>query len=492
MYEEGTMPNISNYYPSCLPATSFNFPLIKSGGVLQNKIHQVWEATQAPVPMIVQGGLAVASFLLQNLIDVEKPNGQIVPPNQYFVAAAESGERKTTVDNQFFAEIDELESELDQKFAEEVRDYELALTIWKARKNGLLKVVARNGSPVAIEELYEHEQFKPDHPIRAGIRTLSDVTPAAAMALFDREAIQSTILRSSEGEEILSGHAAQKLSLWNSLWSGDAVRVDRKTSTSCVVRPRTTLYVQAQPSVLQRFVSKGGENARGIGFFARTHITFPATTQGMRPVKEIIKIPNDEYGAWVKELFQHNVEVANTSNSERIIVRFDNDAKGRWFVLANAIEREICPGGRFAGFGDHASKLADNIARMAVLLHCAEFGIKGELSLRTLDDATALCFWFSNEFIRLFQAPSEEQRDYLSLQNWLNQKRAEGYRYLRKNHVRKYCPNALRDAGKLNILINLMQNNGEIRIGVFSKKTIIDLYPNYQDDQALLMSVVNS
>ena len=127
-----------------------------------------------------------------------------------------------------------------------------------------------------------------------------------------------------------------------------------------------------------------------------------------------------------------------------------------------------------------------------MLLHCAEFGIKGEVSLRTLDDATALCFWFSNEFIRLFQAPSEEQRDYLSLQNWLNQKRAEGYRYLRKNHVRKYCPNALRDAGKLNILINLMQNNGEIRIGVFSKKTIIDLYPNYQDDQALLMSVVNS
>lgn len=160
--------------------------------------------------------------------------------------------------------------------------------------------------------------------------------------------------------------------------------------------------------------------------------------------------------------------------------------------MANEIEREIRFGGRFEGFGDHASKLADNIARMAVLLHCAEFGLKGEVSLATLNDAILLCFWFSNEFVRLFRAPSEEQRDYLSLQDWFNQKRAEGYRYLRKNHVRKYCPNALRDAGKLNILQNTMQNNGEIIMAVFANKAIIDLYPNYQDDQALLMSVVSS
>lgn len=486
------MPNISSYYISCLPTTSFNFPIIESGGVLQDKVHQVWEATQAPLPMVAQGGLAVASFLLQNLIDVEKPNGQIVPPNQYFVAVAESGERKTTVDNQFFAEINELESELDQKYAQKVRDHELALTIWQARKSGLLREVAKYGSEEAIEELYKHEKLKPNHPPRAGIRTLSDVTPAAAMALFDREAIQSTILRSSEGEEILSGHAARQLSLWNSLWGGDPIRVDRKTSNSCVVSPRTTLYVQAQPSVMQRFISKGGGNARGIGFFARTHITFPATTQGMRPVKEILKIPNHEYDTWVQELFQRNIEAGKAPDFERTVIRFTNDAKGHWFVMANEIEREIRLGGRFEGFGDHASKLADNIARMAVLLHCAEFGIKGEVSLRTLNDASVLCFWFSNEFIRLFRAPSEEQSDYLSLQSWFNQKRTEGFRYLRKNHVRKYCPNALRDAGKLNILINLMQNSGEIRMGVIAKKTIIDLYPNCQDDQALLMTVVNS
>lgn len=484
------MHNTSSYYNK-LPPVAFNFPVIDSGGVIQDKIHQVWEATQAPLPMVVQGGLSVVSFLLQNLVDVEKPNGQIVPPLQFFVNVAVSGERKTTVDNQFFSVINELESELDQKYADEMRDYELALDIWKARKNGLLKEVAKYGSEEAIEELYEHEKLKPSHPPRVGIRTLSDVTPAAALDLFDREAIKSTILRSSEGEEILSGHAAQKLSLWNSLWSGDPVRVDRKTSNSCVVSPRTTLYVQAQPSVMQRFVSKGGENARGIGFFARTHITFPATTQGMRPVREIIKIPNHGYDAWVKALFQHNIEAGKAPDFERTVIRFTHDAKGRWFVLANEIEREIRPGGRFEGFGDHASKLADNIARMAVLLHCVEFGLQGEVSLSTLTDATLLCFWFSNEFLRLFRTPTEEMQDYFALQGWLHQKRMEGHRYIRKNHIRQYGPNALRQGGKLNMLLNSMMAYGELQMKVFHKKTVIDLYPQVTDDMNLLIPVIN-
>lgn len=486
------MPNISCYYNSRLPAVVYDFPRTESGGVLQEKIHQVWEASQAPLPMIAQGGLAVASFLLQNLVDVEKPNGQIVPPNQYFIAVAESGERKTTVDGIFFQPIDKLEAEHDQDYEKEVSEHKLTHEIWQAIKRGLLRDVAKDGCEMAIAELYEHEKSKPKHPPRAGIRTLSNVTPAAAMDLFDRESIKSTILRSSEGEEVLSGHAARQLSLWNSLWGGDPIRVDRKTSNSCVVSPRTTLYIQAQPKVMQRFVSKGGANARDIGFFARAHVTFPATTQGMRPVKEILKIPNQAYDTWVKELFQRNIEVGKSPDFERTVIRFTDEAKGQWFVLANDIEREICLGGRFEGFGDHASKLAENIARMAVLLHCAEFGITGAVSLRTLNDAIMLCFWFSNEFIRLFKAPSEEQHDYFALQSWFNQKRAEGYRYLRKNHVRKYCPNALRDAGKLTILTNLMHQNGEIRVGVLANKTIINLYPNYPDDPALAMSVVNS
>jgi hypothetical protein len=475
-----------------LPSTVFNFPVIESGGALLSKIHQVAEATQAPPPMVVQGGLATASFLLQNLVDVEKPNGEVVPPSQYFIAVAVSGERKTTLDNQFSKDISELEAGLDDAYKQEVSDYELEHEIWKAKKRGLLKTAVNEGDEDTITRLYEHEQMKPHYPSRRGIRTFSDTTPEAALEIFDRESVKSAILRSSEGEEILSGPAARKLSLWNSLWGGDPVRVDRKTSSSFVVNPRATLYIQAQPSIMQRFVAKGGENARGIGFFARAHITYPMTTQGFRRVKEIVKTPNPDYENWVKELFELNLQANKVPDFKRTIIGFSRQATERWFIVANEIEREIRIGGRFEGYGDHASKLADNIARMAVLLHCAEHGLKGEVSLNTLNDAIRLSFWFSNEFIRLFQVPSEEQQDYFSLQSWFNQKRTEGYRYLRKNRVRKYGPNALRDAGRLNITLDALHNNGEIRIGTMAKKTIIDLYPSYRDDQAQLMSVVNS
>ncbi|MFW2133677.1 YfjI family protein [Ectothiorhodospira haloalkaliphila] len=479
----------SNVYYTSMTPVAYPFPEVQSGGVLQERVRQIIDITNAPPPLVAQGGLAIASCLIQNLVDVAKPNGQLIPPSLYLIGVAESGERKTTVDSLVFHRFDELEANQDHKFAEAVAAYELELRIWQAKNKLLFRDLAREDEEQVIGELYQHQQLKPVAPQRSGMRTLTDVTPAAAIDVFRREAVKSTILRSSEGEEVLSGAAVQRLSIWNSLWGGDPVRVDRKTGGNCVVNPRTTLYVQAQPQVMQKFVGKGGENARGIGFFARALITYPASTQGMRPVTEVGDARNSEYDEWVEALFLKNIEMLSKSDFTRTIIEFSDDAKGRWFVVANDIERAICPGGRFEGHGDHASKLADNIARMAVLLHCAEYGLEGKVSLRTLDDAILICFWFSNEFLRLFGRPSEEYRDYLLLLDWLCQKRAEGFRYLRKNHVRQYGPYALRKSGKLNLLLNWMASTGEIGIGLVTKKTIIDLYPGYAHDQWQLMSV---
>ncbi|MDZ7852309.1 MAG: YfjI family protein [Halomonas sp.] len=480
-----------DYMPSVLPPVGFCFPAFDNSGPLYEKIYQVRGATLAPIPIIVQGGLSVMSFLLQNLVDVEKPNGQIVPPSQYFVAVAASGERKDTVVNLFFETLDQLEEAYGEKYSREVEDYELDFALWIAQKKKLIKDIAYEKSD-DVYALYEHERRKPIHPPRAGIKTLTDTTPEAALDVFHRESVKSAILRSSEGEEVLGGHAVRRLSLWNSLWSGQPVRVERKSTDSFIVNPRMTLFVQAQPSVMQRFVMKGGENARGIGFFARTHITFPETTQGSRPVEYIKEMTHEGYDLLVKELFEENIKASKDPDFTRAKISFSLPAKERWFIVANAIEWEIRPNGRFAGFGDHASKLADNIARLAVLLHCSRNGREGEVSLDTLEQAIKFCFWFSNEFLRLFQSSSEEYRDYYSLYNWFNQKRQEGFRYLKKNHVRKYCPNHLRDSGKLNIILNILMNNGEIRVGVFEKKTVIDLYPNYLDDLPLLTSVIHS
>ncbi len=474
-----------------LPPVFFPFPYIENSGAINTKILEVWDASQAPLPIVFQGGMSVMSFLLQNLVDVVKPNGQVVPPSQYFIAVAASGERKTTVDKMFYQKLERLESDYDQEYAKEVTDYELSHQVWVAVKKQRIRDIAQ-GKSDDIEALYEHEQSKPEHPARVGIKTLTDTTPEAALDVFHRESVKSGILRSSEGEEVLGGHAVRKLSLWNSLWSADAVRVNRKTSASFTVAPRMTLFLQAQPSVMQRFVMKGGENARVIGLFARTLITFPASTQGSRPNNPIQEVANDDYDQLIEEFFEQNI-IANTDpDFSRRRITFSLPAQERWFLVANAIEWEINPNGRFAGYGDHASKLADNIARLAVLLHCSRHGLEGEVSLETLEQAIGFSFWFSNEFLRLFNNTSEEQRDYFALQDWFNQKRQEGYRYLKKNHVRKYCPNALRDSGKLNIILNHMLNNGEIRIGVVDKKTIIDLYPSYMDDMPLLTSVINS
>lgn len=451
-------------------------------GALNDRVYQAGMATKAPRALVVQGALSAMSYMVQNLVDVEKPNGEIVPPVVFFIGVAESGERKTAIEKFFFDRIEERELEIEVEREALMTEYEVELSVWKERKRRLIKECSKfdaEENEEAVKKLYNHEKSKPACPSLLPFKTLSDATPEAALSYFYKNGVKSAILRSSEGEHFFTGRASQKLSVWNSLWSGDSIRVDRKTTESFVIQPRLTMYVQVQPSVMRRFVSQKGESARGIGFFARTMICFPASTQGTRPVEAISDSSSEVYNDFVDYYLDRNVDASEGRGGERKKIAFSLSAKERWFVIANAIEREIFPGGTFEKCGDHASKLADNIARVAVLLHCADSGLEGEVSLDELERAIMVCFWFSDQFVRLFKSSSEEQEDYMALQAWMNDKRNQNVRYIQKNHIRQYGPNRLRKSSKLGLILDMMMNNGEIGREFFGKKEIVDLFPNW-------------
>jgi len=371
----------------------------------------------------------------------------------------------------------------------------LRMDLWIAAKKNILKECAKRISEDkdgCLQDLLEHEQSKPTIPNRSGVRTISDTTPEAALSIFHEEGVNSAILRSSEGEEILCGHATRQLSMLNAPWSGEAKRVDRKTSDSFCVKTRLSIYIQAQPSVVLKFIERSEGNARASGFFARALITYPSSTQGMRQINPVSMANLEAYDNAVMKLMEKNVKASQDASFERSLIRFSFEAKERWFVVAKAIEWELRQGGRFEGFGDHASKLADNIARVAVVLHCADYGLEGEVSLDTLESAIHLCFWFSNEFISLFNFPSKEVQDAHILSAWLNEKRREGYRYLRKSHIRRYGPNRLRNIELLNLLLSLLEQNREIITFRCGKITVIDLYPGYVQDNISLQQLLQS
>ena len=62
--------------------------------------------------------------------------------------------------------------------------------------------------------------------------------------------------------------------------------------------------------------------------------------------------------------------------------------------------------GTLSDFRDYASKVAENMARVASLLHYFN-GNDGDISLSAVEDAVKITTWYVNEYIHIFSKPQE-------------------------------------------------------------------------------------
>ncbi len=87
-------------------------PLYPVWALPQNIRAAVEEAiavSQAPLALVASSALAAASLAVQAKFDVKRLNGLVSPCSLFFITFAESGERKTTVDQMFLRPFGEFE-----------------------------------------------------------------------------------------------------------------------------------------------------------------------------------------------------------------------------------------------------------------------------------------------------------------------------------------------------------------------------------------------
>jgi|JTFN01.1.fsa_nt_gb hypothetical protein len=173
-------------------------------------------------------------------------------------------------------------------------------------------------------------------------------------------------------------------------------------------------------------------------------------------------------------------------NNNFSVVEFSDEAKDVWIKYSIDVERAMLPGGYYADFTDHASKLADNVTRVAGVLHGMNFGLEGEISLETLRQAINICAFYSRKFVETFSEPPQEEIDASKLSGWFQKKRMSNYRYIRKSFALTHGP--IQKASRLDIAITVLANRGEIALLDFQKQNsngrgfkitrVIDLIPS--------------
>lgn len=461
---------------------------------LQNNI-------QTPLEVIIATQITAMSICCQHLIDVERKPGLKSPVSISNKIIIESGGRKTTSDNIVLSPLREMQRDLHLKCDAAMMEYEAELKLWKAKEKALCKAVEKKinqglDSFDIEQSLAEHIKNKPIKPLIPKL-LYEDTTIEALLSGLDKN-WPSAGLCSSEAEGIFNGQAIRRLAPYNLAWDGADQSVDRKSGDSFLLTGiRLSVSLMVQPAIFFNFINKRGDSVRGSGFLSRFLISMPNSNHGSRLLNDtnVYTEHTQRFHAQMRKLMTRSLE--SGKNPQRAVLKFTPDAQAFWYEEYNAFESSQGVFGVAFHTRDHASKAADNMARLAALLHYF-FDGEGDIPLETLISASRLIRWYEDEYIRLFSPKPkafelpQDQQDAEDLMTWHNQGGTDGWRYVKKNFIRQYGINRLRDSVRLRQAINRLKMQGRIAILDYEGTTLIDFYPNFPYDAQHWQHAINT
>lgn len=434
--------------------------------VIRNAILEVQNNLKSPVEMIGSSFLAGLSLAMQNKINVSRLNDLIGPVCLDFMSVADSGERKTCTCNLVLKPIYQLEEKLYSKYQEEYLTYKAALAVHEAKQKMILSTI-RQGDDAADtqKKLAELLLSKPTEPTR--IRFIfNDATPAAIKDYLCGD-WRSIGLVSDEASTILNGHAFKELSFINKLWDGATLPIDRKGSPNALIKnARLTISLLTQTEALDEFLKRKGDMAKGIGFFARFFVCRPFSTQGSRFIANAVT-STEHLPIFHNRLMELALESLNVCREEdRVCLKFSPAAQSRWILFFNSTEQRIGVLGDLSEFKDMISKLSDNVARVAALLHYFS-GDEGDIPLNIVESAISISCWYADEYIKIFGKKQESDllaSDSYSVYQWLLEY-CSRHRVtcLTMTEALRYGPNRFRNSARLRVLLNYLLSQGMIK-----------------------------
>jgi hypothetical protein len=443
----------------------FTYPLGAFHLLVQEAAQEVCRHVQAPDALVGMSFLAVMSAACQGLIDVKLPTGQIRPVSLNLFAIAESGERKTAVDNRVAKPLHERMVKRQRAYNDAKDDYEYQREFWNDTNRSLMKkrlaLVNKGQTTEQItQRLLEHRRSKPLLPrMRQIIR--EDLTKRSFVDALHGDG-ESIALMSSEGGVLLNSDAMRQLALLNSAWDGSALSLDRANDDHALAQnPRVTISIMAQPSVFQDYMTRHGTQARGTGLLARCLIGWPLSTQGYRGITRDEPTWNKlgQFHARAEQLLDEYDQQLAVGKVERTLVTFTDEAKQRWFNVAEETERRTHPQGDFHGIKDFASKSCEIVGRIAAVMHHFT-GQEGAITVDTVERAIAIMRWHTFEFLRLFSINSDIAqlfRDADELKRWLFEHVVyRGVDQIRHNDLLRLGPVKLRTKRRLEPALHLL------------------------------------
>lgn len=399
-----------------------------------------------------------------------------------------SGSGKTTVRRFIDKPFVEWEKKHRERYCAALQRYFSEHRIWEIKQKALARkfehaVKADEDDEELSAALQAHISKKPSKPMQRRMY-YSDITPRKLIQNLHDHGSEACIFE-DEAARTLFGPAMADLGLVTKGWDGGDIVLDRQDADALHVhKPQVTMLLMIQNNIFDRFMEKRGQDASDIGLFARMLFTSPESTMGTRFIEPWMLTMKQEHVPQLHARLSELLEQADKlGDAEKPVLSFAPDAQDLWTKIYNAIESRICPGGTFEGHGAYASKIADNMARVAAILHVMNGEKNNIISLDTLDRADALMRWYADEYLRLFPVQNEVAiilKDAHQLETWFKNKFLhEPFQTITKRFVRQSCPNPIRDQERLRAALALLVRAERLYFRMEGRKQCIDLNVNY-------------
>lgn len=451
------------------------FPLLKEF------IIEVAETTQAPLELALASALSTISMLCQPLIDVKRPGNMIGPVSLLIISIASSGERKSTIESIFLGYIRKYVKNALITHQKELFAWSIKLEVWETRKRKIIKDMSNTPLTDPEYQLHEcellrHQEKKPERP-RAFNPFYEDATTAALIKGM-RLDMPWAALMSSEGISVLKG-VFNDFGKINALWSGSTIDVARATVEGCSLHDaRLTLGIMIQFEVLKEYLEGKGDLARSVGLLSRALVFHPESTQGTRFInnKAINNEIIEKYNERVHNLLEKIMYRLHNTSEEKKTISFSTNAAAYWTESYNKIESELKVGGTYEKSKDHASKLSENIARVAALLRYFEFG-EGLITLEELQAAEKIVLECSKTFRNEFTFMPKIISDSETLFAWMlsYSKNSNIFNWIDKNDILRKGPSKFRVVSKLNPILDCLAASGKIIVNAKARPVRIEI-----------------
>lgn len=342
------------------------------------------------------------------------------------------------------------------------------------------------------QELQEHDKNRP--PLVKAPELFCEETSKGGLADFVAYGHPSIMLKSDEGSLVVGSHGMGDkemmgfLGLINRFWDGRPYDPHFKTANPTLCDGyRFSVNLMIQGVIWDQWQVKQDGLTRGMGTFSRYLISKPVSTMGTREYQEPpIGTPKIQaFYDQITSIMDISLSLDADGRIEAYTLNLSIEAKNTWEEFFNVIENNLKIGGDFSEVKDVASKIAEQAARIAGVLHVFGKGPTGSIDENTMKNAIALAAWYLHEARRIFIASTvpSELKDAANLFDWIKGYCLENNTdQLLISEILKFAQPKFRNQKKRNEALAQLVESGHVKHKNKGKQKFIEIRPEFLED----------